>query len=148
MSRSTQVPITQWTDNVGGKVSIDYDFAQQGGAVGDIALDLEIPDDVIIYAGAIKVVTNLTSGGSATVALKVNSNGDLLAATAIATVNGAGTLRLLPGTVDASSASATEPLVVPTVTTTAARTLTLQVATAALTAGKLRIFLECFDARD
>lgn len=148
MTRSTKVPITAWTDNVGGKVSIDYDFAVQGGAVGDVALDLEIPDDVIIYAGAIKVLTDLASGGSATLALKVNTNGDLLAATAFATVNSASTLRLLAGTTDTTGSSATQALVVPTVTTTAARTLTLQVGTAALTAGKVRIFLDCFDARD
>jgi len=148
MSRSTKIAITEWRDNVGGKLSIDYDFAVQGGAVGDIALDLDIPTGVIIYAGAARVLTTLASGGSATLALKVNSNGDLLAATAFATINSAGTLRLLSGTVDATAASATQPLVVPTVTTTAARTLTLQIGTAALTAGKLRIFLDCFDARD
>lgn len=148
MTRSTKVPITQWTDNVGGKVSIDYDFAVQGGAIGDIALDLDIPTGVILYTGFIRVVTALASGGNATIALKVNSNADLLAATAFATINSAGSYRLLSGTVDASSASATEPLVRPSVTTTAARTLTLQVGAEPLTAGKLRIMLEAFDTRD
>lgn len=146
---SLTVPVTSWTDNVGGKVRpINYDFAVQGGAVGDIALDLVIPQHVVITGGVLRVATTLASSGSATVALKVNSNGDLLTATAFATLNSAGTFRLLSGTVDATAASATQPLVVPTVTTTAVRTLTLQIGTAALTAGKIVIVLDAYDTRD
>lgn len=104
-----------------------YDFAVDGGAVGDIPLrGQSIPQGAIITDVLIDVETLLTSGGAATVALKAESAADLNAADAIsgAPWSTAGAKR---GDLDADAAP---------VKTTAARVITATVATAALTAGK------------
>lgn len=59
-----------------------YDFSKQGGAVGDINLPLFIPARCVVTNVLIVKKTAFTSGGSATVALKAVSTGDILAATA------------------------------------------------------------------
>ncbi|NEQ52171.1 MAG: hypothetical protein F6K11_18860 [Leptolyngbya sp. SIO3F4] len=122
---------TLFTPQLGGIVKATYDFAQHGGDVGDIALDLKLPNNAIVYQGLIDVVTDPTSGGSATVALKIEGAADLLSATAIASVTG-----LLDTTPDGTATNA--------VKTTAERTLTVTVATAALTAGKFHVYLVYF----
>ncbi|MEV7611318.1 hypothetical protein AB0N61_17670, partial [Microbacterium sp. NPDC089320] len=50
-----------------------YDFAVDGGAVGDIDLTKSpvIPAGAVILGGFVEVDTAVTSGGSATVAVKV-----------------------------------------------------------------------------
>jgi hypothetical protein len=107
-----------------------YDFAVDGGAVGDIVLRSEsaIPSGAVIVDTLILTDTVLTSSGSATVALKANSAADLVAATAISSSpwSAAGAVR---GTLNATHAP---------VVTTAKRSITATVATAALTAGKFR----------
>lgn len=120
-----------FTPQLGGEVKATYDFAVHGGVVGDIPLDLDLPANAVVYDGLIDVVTAPTSGGSATVALKLEGTADLLAATAIASVTGQ--LDTVP---DGAGANA--------VKTTAKRTLTVTVATAALTAGKMNIFLKYY----
>lgn len=108
----------------------DYDFAVDGGAVGDIALRGDrIPSGAIITDVLLHVETVLTSGGAATVAVKAESAADLNAADAIsgAPWSTAGAKR---GDLDADTAP---------VKTTAARTLTATVGTAALTAGKFTV---------
>lgn len=109
-----------------------YDFAVDGGAVGDIALrGQQIPQGAIILDVLIDVETVLTSGGAATVALKAESAADLNAADAI---SGApwSTTGAKRGDLDADTAP---------VKTTAARTITATVATAALTAGKFSVIV-------
>ena len=109
-----------------------YDFAVDGGAVGDIALRGEkIPSGAVITDVLIKVDTGLTSGGAATVALKAESAADLNAADAIsgAPWSAAGVKR---GDLDADTAP---------VLTTAERTITATVATATLTAGKFSVLV-------
>jgi hypothetical protein len=109
-----------------------YDFAVDGGAVGDIALRGEqIPSGAIITDVLINVETVLTSGGAATVALKAESAADLNIADAIsgAPWSTAGAKR---GDLDADTAP---------VKTTADRTITATVATAALTAGKFSVLV-------
>lgn len=60
-----------------------YDFAVDGGAAGTINLRGDsIPAGASILAYKIGVDTALTSGGSATAALGVAANGDILTATA------------------------------------------------------------------
>ena len=116
---------------LGGIVKATYDFSAHGGAIGDVALDLKLPDNAIVYQGLIDVITDPTSGGSATVALKIEGTADLLAATAIASVTGQ--LDTIP---DGTATNA--------VKLTAERTLTVTVATAALTAGKFHVYLSYF----
>lgn len=118
-------------DAVGGFVKVTYDFDVHGGAVGDIPLDFELPDNAVVFDGFIDVLTDPTSDGSATVALKLEEAADILGATAIASVTG-----LVDTVPDGTGANA--------VKTTAARVLTMTVAVAALTAGKMNIFLRYF----
>ena len=120
-----------FTPQLGGIVKATYDFAVHGGAVGDNPIDLKLPGNAIVYNGMIDVVTDPTSGGAATVALKIEGAADLLAATAIASVTGQ--VDTIPNGTAANAVKLTEE-----------RTLAVTVATAALTAGKMNIFLEYF----
>jgi hypothetical protein len=114
-----------------------YDFEELGGAVGDINLvDDEgnaavLPDNAIIHQVIFDVVTAPESGGSATIAFNANSAGDMKAATAIASWTG-----IVAGVPVGTAATC--------VKLTAERTLQATVATAALTAGKINVFVEYF----
>ena len=111
----------------------EYDFAMDGGAVGDITLRGDrLPNDAVITSGMIHVNTAVTSGGSATVALKVLSAGDVLAATAKTSL----TLNALLDTVPVGTAATAVR------TTSAGLGVTMTVAVAALTAGKITVALE------
>lgn len=110
-----------------------YSFASLGGAVGDITLAGDsIPSGAVVLDAYIKVTTALTSGGSATVAIKVEGAADINAADAIsgAPWSTTGTKR---GDFTATSAP---------VTTTAARSIVATVGTAALTAGVFTVVVE------
>lgn len=111
-----------------------YDFAVDGGAVGDIdlTLDAQIPANAIILGGFVEVDTAPTSGGSATVAVKVEGAGDIVAAAAIggAPWSTTGRKSVVPVFTGATS-----------VKTTAARKIQATVATAALTAGVFDVVL-------
>jgi hypothetical protein len=110
----------------------EYDFAKDGGAVGDITLrGGDIPPGALIDFGLIDVVTALTSGGSATIAIKLVSAGDLKAATAVAT-----------WALNATLASTAVGTAATTVKTTARVVPVMSVAVAALLTGKFRISLE------
>lgn len=115
-----------------------YDFAKQGGAVGSITLvdsdgqAAQLPSKAIVKQVLIDVITAPTSGGAATLALTTGQGaGDLLGATAKASFTG-----LLAGVPVGSAASM--------IKLTATRTLSLAVATAALTAGKFDVFVEYY----
>lgn len=105
-----------------------YDFAVDGGAIGtiDLTAAAAVPANAVVLTGFIEVDTALTSGGSATVALKVEGAADLLAATAIsgAPWSTTGRKSVIPVGTGVTS-----------VKTTVARKLQATVATAALTAG-------------
>lgn len=110
-----------------------YSFAADGGAVGDIALRGDtIPAGAVIISSLVKTTTVLTSGGSATVAVKAEGAADINAADAI---SGApwSTTGWKRGDLVATSAP---------VTTTAVRTITATVAVAALTAGAFTVAVE------
>ena len=112
----------------------EYDFARDGGAVGDIALRGDtIPAGAIVRNGVVHVITAVTSGGAATVALKLQTAGDVLAATAKASLSLAAVLDVVP--VDTAATS---------ILTTSALQVVATVATAALTAGKIVVALEYF----
>lgn len=110
-----------------------YDFSVSGGAVGTFNLLPEtdlIPANAIVTRALIDVVTAPTSGGSATVAVKVKNANDIKTATAIASY----TVGLMDGVpVDTAATS---------IKLTAASNIVMTVATAALTAGKIVVFLE------
>lgn len=101
-----------------------YDFAVKGGAVGVINLGLMVPANVIVHEGFVWTQVAPTSGGSATVALRLNSGADTLGATAIGdlTLNSVTRITLTPRT-------------------TAETELKAVIATAALTAGKLLAYM-------
>lgn len=111
-----------------------YDFATDGGAVGDIALrgSPVIPSGAVIVNALIYVDTVLTSGGAATVAIKTEGAADINAADAIS-----GAPWSTTGPKRGDFTATTAPIL-----TTAARTITATVATAALTAGKFSVFVE------
>lgn len=114
-----------------------YDFAVDGGAVSTIALmgATRIPSGATILAGWIEVHTQLTSGGAATIAVQVESAGDIVPAIAVASWT-AGRKKIVPGLTAAADLSASA-----VVRTTAARDISAVIATAALTAGKFSVVL-------
>ncbi len=114
-----------------------YDFSRNGGAVGDILVNGNpIPEGAIIDRGKIHVKTAVTSGGSATVAIKAQGTGDILAATAISSL----TLNaLLDPVTDGTAAKSIR-------TTSTIKALTFTVGTAALTAGVVLVAIEYYMA--
>lgn len=63
----------------------EYDFARDGGAIGDIPLRGDsLPDGAIVTDGKIDVNTPLVSTGPATVALKLLTAADTLDPTPVA----------------------------------------------------------------
>src|ERR1043166_8952265 len=102
-----------------------YDFALDGGAVGAITLRGDtIPAGAIVTDALVHVDTIPTSGGAATIAVKVESGTDIVNADAI---SGAPWSTL--GAKRADFTATTAPI-----KTTAARSVVATVATAALTA--------------
>ena len=118
-------------------VSALYDFAVEGGAVSTIGLRgaTDIPSGARCVGGYIDVLTTLTSGGAATIALQLEAAGDIVAATAVASWT-AGQKNILPALTSGSVTAGT------TVKTTAARDISVVIAAFALTAGKFRVVLE------
>ena len=114
-----------------------YDFAVDGGAVSTIALmgDTRIPSGASILGGWVEVHTQLTSGGSATIAVQVEGAGDIVPATAVASWT-TGRKKVVPGLASSSALAAAD-----IVRTTAARDISAVIATAALTAGKFSVVL-------
>jgi hypothetical protein len=105
------------------------DFSLVGGAVGDLAVGITLPIKAIVRRVFFDVVTPPTSGGSATIAFKVQSAGDLKAALAIASWTG-----IVAGIPDGTTATM--------IKATAERQVYATVATAALTAGKIKVFVD------
>jgi hypothetical protein len=112
-----------------------YDFAVDGGAVSTIALrseDGQLPNGAVVMGGYAKVITPLTSGGAGTGALQVEAANDTInqAAVSGAPWSTAGRKSVIPVFTGASSLE-----------TTAARSPSLVIGTAALTAGKFDVIL-------
>src|SRR5258708_31874095 len=64
-------------------IAVNYDFANDGGAVGNIPLAVAFnPGDIVINA-ILRIRTPLASGGAATAAIKIMSGGDIVAASVI-----------------------------------------------------------------
>lgn len=106
-----------------------YDFATDGGAIGTITMRGDgLPSGAVLLDAFVEVTTAFTPTTTTTVALKVQSAGDLRAAALTnaspSVISTTGVKRLL---VDASDADL--------VKTAAARTIDLVVAAGAVTAG-------------
>lgn len=109
-----------------------YDFAVSGGAVGDITLVGDsVPNGAIVTDVLLHVNTVPTSGGSATVAVKIQSSADLNSADAIS-----GAPWSTTGAKRGDFTATTAPILL-----TADRAITATVATAALTAGKFTVYV-------
>lgn len=114
-----------------------YNFATQGGAVSSINLldddgvAVVIPSGAIITRVLVHAALAATSGGSATIALKSKTAADLLAATAVASFTLAALIDGIPVNTAATS-----------IIMTADTTPQVTIAVAALTAGKLNVFIE------
>ncbi len=114
----------------------EYDFAKEGGAVGDITLrGGQIPKGAVVHEGKLLGITLPTSGGSPTVALKLVGAADVLAATAIANLD--------DGDIVDCAAVGTTPILL-----AANASLVATVAVAAMTAGKFRVALEFYQIDD
>ncbi len=114
-----------------------YSFATDGGAVGDITLrGGGLPAGAVIVDAMVITDTVLTSGGAATVAIKVEGAADINAADAISGAPWS--------TTGAKRADLTATTAV--VTTTVARSIVATVGTAALTAGAFRVVVFYFDS--
>ena len=111
-----------------------YDFAVDGGAQGDIGLGENLPDNAIVTAIMVDEVTPLTSGGSATVTLEAGLGADSPGALYTPLtfdgghVPGANFITVLAG--------------VTAKTTVGGAELSMTIATADLTAGKLVFYVE------
>lgn len=113
----------------------EYDFAIDGGAVGDISLRGDrLPNDAVVTGGMVHCKTAVTSDGAATVALRLLAAGDVLAATGKASFTTNALLNTVP---DGTAAHALRA-------TSGGLGVTMSVAVAALTAGKVIVALEYF----
>lgn len=110
-----------------------YDFSSDGGAVGSITFGRLLPAGAVVTRVFADELTNVTSGGSATIQLKAGST-NLTGATAIASFSG-----LTAPALDGSAAA---------IKLSADSELQIAIATAALTAGKVRFFVEYILAND
>lgn len=121
-------------NNKGQLVKVTYDFSVDGGTVGNKSLALTLPNKAVVVRAGYHVLTTFTSGGAATVAVKLGAqaSGDIIGSTPIAF-----------GTLTAGTFADGDVLSFATAKkTTAARIITFTIAGAALTAGKLDIFVE------
>lgn len=132
------MPIIEGGGTIGGlglgrvkPARAQYEFAVDGGAVGDITLRGDtIPSGAIIVDALLHVDTVLTSAGStATVAIKTQSAADINTADVIS-----GAPWSTTGAKRADLTATTAP-----VKTTAARPIVATVAVQALTAGKFTV---------
>lgn len=111
----------------------EYDFAKDGGVVGDIVLrGTVLPAGAVITSGWLEVATAVTGGATSTLALKVVAAADLMAAMAPGNFEAD---KLIPLGQIGPIGKAIGPLA-------AYKTPTLTVGTAALTAGKFTLALE------
>lgn len=107
----------------------EYDFARDGGAIGDIAFrGGQVPNGFRVTSAFLETLTGFTGGANATIAIKLNAANDILSEVVLTNFAAAGVDPGIPVGTAATSVKAT-----------ANRTLYLTVGTAALTAGKMRV---------
>lgn len=123
-------------------VRADYDFAVQAGVQGTIALlgQTVIPSGAIIMGGFINITTAVTSAGAATIAVQIESAGDVVATTGKASWTTSPPIKnILPADTSGSITAST------LIKTTAARDISIVIATADLTAGKFQVVINYCD---
>lgn len=114
-----------------------WDFSVDGGAVGDFSLKdadgavVKVPSGALVLNAIVHVKTACTSGGAATVDVQLEGANDILAAQAVAGLTLNAKIQGIP-----DFATLSDSLL-----TTAERTLQLSVNTAALTAGKIHVYV-------
>ncbi len=110
-------------------IAVTYDFSKDAGAVGQLDLFTADEQCVVKFAG-MRVITACTSGGSATVGVgKAADLAGIIAATAVASLT-AGAFIMGVTALDASHIVA------------AGAAVKMDIATAALTAGKIEFIFE------
>lgn len=131
------MPVIEGTRGIKTAVG-EYDFAVDGGAIGSITLrpllgDNVIPAGSVILGGYLEIDTGFTTGTGATMAINVESAGDIVAATIVsgAPYSTTGRKSIVPAGTGATS-----------VKTTVARSIVATIATGTVTAGKGRVVLE------
>ena len=114
-----------------------YDFAEHGGAIGAHGLGVTLPDNAIVVGGFVDVVTTCTTAGAdaGTMAIHVQTAGDIVAAVAVSTAGNAWDAGLHAIIPKADTPETTG------IKLTAARVITATIATQAFTAGKFVVFL-------
>lgn len=119
------MPIIEGTKRA-KSVEAAYDFAVDGGAVGQLTLrgDNTVPAGSVVTHGYID--TETASGGTGTISVDLEAAGDIRAAATLA----AGRSNVVPAATGATS-----------VKTTTSRSIKITIGTAALTAGKFRVVL-------
>jgi len=120
--------------NEEGFMVLEYDFANDGGAVGTIEL-ADVDQKMIITQAIVKVDTACTSAGLATVAIG-SSAGD---PDAFMTITSGAKANLIA---DYTNIQSTGPGLV----VAASETIDLIIGTAALTAGKIKVYLKYVNA--
>lgn len=135
-SHSFKYGLGKSIDQCVGVVKGKYRFSVQGGAVGSVNLVdddgvvVKLPSGAIVTKAYINIVQAMVStGGTGTIAVSIQSAGDLLAAVDADTLSG------VTAAIPVGTAATMIKL-------TAERTLTATVATAAITAGKFDVFVE------
>lgn len=121
-----------YSEGVGGQIKAYYSVVADGGAVGTILLPVKLPLGAIVSRAVIRVTEAFTSGGSATVAVGLNTTTDMRGATAIASLTGT-----VAGVPDGAAANM--------VRLTAERQLGVTIAVAALTAGAMTIYIDYYE---
>ena len=115
-------------------VHVVWDFAKDGGAIGAYNMGHVVPDNSIVERAFFEVITEpVSSGSTATVALSVESANDIKTATDEDSL----TVGLYEGVSTGTMATA--------IKTTANREITLTIASEALTAGKIVLYLDYRD---
>jgi hypothetical protein len=107
-----------------------YDFSKYTGAVGTYNLGVSLPANAIILHSFVYSITQPTTSASGTLALKCQNTGDILATTAAASFGAAG------ASIEGAATGTTYKY------TTAACNLQAVIATGALTAGKVAVYVE------
>ena len=113
----------------------EYDYAMDGGEVGEIALRGDrLPAGAVVTSGMIHVHSAVTSGGATEVELGILTDADVRATTLKAALTANALLDVVP---DGSAANAIR-------TTSGGLVLTMTISVATLTAGKLVVALEYY----
>lgn len=116
---------------------LTYDFSQDAGAVGTIDFQVNLPANAVITGIWADVVTAVTSGGSATLQLKAGVTSIMAAIGYADTTHGVNATGVVPQVVVASAPATALKLA-------AASDLTLVIAGAALTAGRVIYVIDYF----